>query len=175
MFVWMVTGGGGGGSEPTPEYFFIHSCRWGLASSGPARAETPAWVELQWLDMVKDYIKPSPTSRIGCGSHSLTPIAAKLKIPRSPPLVNRTWSPLGIQRRRPSSTSSPKVFHRHPHLLGEFVPSVSLETLGVVLVDYSCICGVLASVSFLGASNWVVDVRPKLRVRVSVGAPNTTA
>jgi hypothetical protein len=36
--------------------------------------------------------------------------------------------------------------------LGIF-PSGSLGTLGVVIVDYSCVCGVLASVAFLGASN----------------------
>jgi hypothetical protein len=55
------------------------------------------------------------------------------------------------------------------------VPSGSLGSLGIVSVDYSNLCGVLASVTFLGASNEVVDACPKLHVRVLVGTPNTTA
>jgi hypothetical protein len=35
----------------------------------------------------------------------------------------------------------------------ELVPSGSLESLGVVVVDYSRLFGVSASVEFLGASN----------------------
>jgi hypothetical protein len=60
------------------------------------RAETPALVGQQWLHFVKDYIKPSSTSRRCCGFHSLSSIVAKLQSPRSLSLATRTQSPFGI-------------------------------------------------------------------------------
>jgi hypothetical protein len=57
------------------------------------------------------------------------------------------------RRRRSRSTSPPKEFLFPLHFLGEFIPSGSLETLGGVIRDYSCLCGFLASVAFMGASN----------------------
>jgi hypothetical protein len=96
-------------------------------------------------------------------------------IARSPPSTTQSPRSLEDQRRRSRSTSPPKEFLFPLHLLGEFIPIGSLETLGGVIRDFSYLCGFLASVAFLGASNSVVDVCPKLRVRDSVGSPNTTA
>jgi hypothetical protein len=39
----------------------------------PYLPETPALVDPQWLHFVEDYIKPSSTSRRGCGFYSLSP------------------------------------------------------------------------------------------------------
>jgi hypothetical protein len=88
-------------------------------------------------------------------------------IARSPPSTTQSPRSLEDQRRRSRSTSPLKEFLFPLHLLGEFVPGGSLEILGGVIRDYSCLCGFLAPVAFLGASNWVVDVCPKLRVRDS--------
>jgi hypothetical protein len=62
----------------------------------PSRPETPALVVQQWLHFVEDYIKPSSTSRSGCGFHSLSSIVAKLQSTSSLSLANRTQSPFGI-------------------------------------------------------------------------------
>jgi hypothetical protein len=62
----------------------------------PSRPETLALVGQQWLHSVEDYIKPSSTSRRGCGFHSLSSIVAKLQSTRSLFLATRTRSPFGI-------------------------------------------------------------------------------
>jgi hypothetical protein len=57
------------------------------------------------------------------------------------PTIQSLWS-LENRRRRPRPTSSPKQHHFPPHLLGELMPSVSLETLGLDLAWWTCLCGV---------------------------------
>jgi hypothetical protein len=62
----------------------------------PSWPETPALVSQQRLYFMEDYIKPSSTSRRGCGFHSLSSIVAELQSPRSLSLATRTQSPFGI-------------------------------------------------------------------------------
>jgi hypothetical protein len=56
----------------------------------PSWLETPALVDQQRLHFVEHYIKPSSTSRRGCGFYSLSSIVAKLQSTRSPILATRT-------------------------------------------------------------------------------------
>jgi hypothetical protein len=62
----------------------------------PSWLETPTLVGQQRLHFVEDYIKPSSTSRRGCGFHSLSSIFTKLQSTRSSILATRTRSPFGI-------------------------------------------------------------------------------
>jgi hypothetical protein len=60
---------------------------------------------------------------------------------RSPPSTTQSLRSLEDRRRRSRSTSPPKEFLFPLLLLEGFVPSGSLETLGGVIRDYSCLCG----------------------------------
>jgi hypothetical protein len=83
-----------------PETFVSGRRLWPWSHLGqrlrPSRPETPALVVQQRLHFVEDYIKPSSTSRRGCGFHSLSSINTKLQSTRSLSLANRTQSPFGI-------------------------------------------------------------------------------
>jgi hypothetical protein len=93
------------------------------------RAETPALVIQQRLHFVEDYIKPSITSRSGCGFHSLSSNVAKLQSTRSLSLANRTQSPFGIRGRRPRSTPPPRQFDFPPRFVEGLVTRVSIGFL----------------------------------------------
>jgi hypothetical protein len=96
---------------------------------GSLRAETPALVGQQRLHFVEDYIKPSSTSRRGCGFHSLSSIVAKLQSPRSLSLATRTQSPFGIRGRRPRSTLPPRRLDFPPRFVEGLVTLVLIGFL----------------------------------------------
>jgi hypothetical protein len=62
-------------------------------------------------------------------------------IARSPPSTTQSLRSLEDRRRRYRSTSPLKEFLFPLLLLEGFVPSGSLETLGGLIRDYSCLCG----------------------------------
>jgi hypothetical protein len=95
----------------------------------PSWPDTPALVDQQWLHLVEDYIKPSSTSRRGCGFYSLSSIVAELQSTRSSILATRTQSPFGIWVTRPRSTLPPRWFDFPPHFIEGLVTLVFIGTL----------------------------------------------
>jgi hypothetical protein len=97
--------------------------------SGTSKTKTSAQVGHQRLEILEHYIKPFSTFRRACSFHSLFTINAKLKFTRSPSLSTRTWTPFGIQRRRPRSILPPKGFEFFIHFIELLVTLGLLKTL----------------------------------------------
>jgi hypothetical protein len=126
----------------------------------PARLSGPnlTWIIQPWwlqrLHFEEGYLYPSLSSSPSCSSssrtrHYLEPTSL-LDLHLQPPKVPDLWR---IEGGGPNLHLHQRNFFFPIHLLEGFIPSGSLETIGGVIRDFCCLCGFLASMAFLGASN----------------------